>query len=100
MFCCFFFKCVQILIKRHAMHICLPVWLAVVHLVVEVWRGRATNRLQRWQCGGIIHDMPMKLKLVRSTVACSTLRCAHAVFLALSVYSLPLLCVRGCAGGL
>ena len=25
-------------IKRHTMHICLPVWLAVVHLVVEVWR--------------------------------------------------------------
>ena len=27
-----------------------------------VERGRATNRLQRWQCGGIMHDMPMKLK--------------------------------------
>ena len=27
-----------------------------------VERGRTTNRLQRWQCGGIMHDMPMKLK--------------------------------------
>ena len=25
-----------------------------------VERGRATNRLQRWQCGGIMHDMLMK----------------------------------------
>ena len=32
-------------------------------------------------------------KLVCSIVACSTLHCAHAVFLALSAYSLPLLCV-------
>jgi len=24
-------------------------------------RGRATNRLQRWQCGRIMHDMLMKL---------------------------------------
>ena len=27
-----------------------------------VERGRATNRLQRWQCGGIMHDMLMKPK--------------------------------------
>ena len=29
---------------------------------------KATNRLQHWQCGGIIHDMLMKQegKLVRS----------------------------------
>ena len=27
-----------------------------------VERGRATNRLQHWQCGGIMPDMPMKLK--------------------------------------
>ena len=27
-----------------------------------VERGRAANRLQCWQCGGIMHDMPMKLK--------------------------------------
>ena len=26
-----------------------------------VERGKSTNRLQRWQCGGIIHDMLMKL---------------------------------------
>ena len=26
-----------------------------------VERGRATDRLQRWQCGGIMHDMLMKL---------------------------------------
>ena len=25
-----------------------------------VERGRATNRLQRWQCGGILHDMLKK----------------------------------------
>ena len=25
-----------------------------------VERGRATNRLQRWQCGGIMHDMLKK----------------------------------------
>ena len=25
--------------------------------------GRATNRLQHWQCGGIMPDMPMKLKM-------------------------------------
>ena len=25
-------------------------------------KGRATNRLQYWQCGGIMHDMVMKLK--------------------------------------
>ena len=43
------------------MHICHPVLQAVVHLVVEVWReGRATSRLQRWQCGGIMHDMLKK----------------------------------------
>ena len=27
-----------------------------------VERGRATNRLQRRQCGGIVHDMLMKLR--------------------------------------
>ena len=37
--------------KRHAMHICLPVWLAVVDLVVEVWREKGykqTAALAMW----------------------------------------------------
>ena len=50
-----------------------------------VERGRATNRLQCWRCGGIMHDMHAKEgKLVRSieqSLASSTLRCTHAVFL-------------------
>ena len=49
-----------------------------------VERGRATNRLQRWQCGGIMHDMLMKLRKGSWCVPLSkALRCAHAVFLAL-----------------
>ena len=28
----------------------------------DVERGRATNRLQHWHCGGVMHDMLMKLK--------------------------------------
>ena len=55
-----------------------------------VERGRTTNRLQRWQCGGIMHDMhaneAKEGKLVRSieqSLASSTLHCTHAVFLAL-----------------
>ena len=43
----FFFKCVQ----RHATHICLP---GSTSGSGGVKRGRATNRLQRWQCGGIM----------------------------------------------
>ena len=27
-----------------------------------VERGRTTNRLRCWQCGGIMQDIPMKLK--------------------------------------
>ena len=36
---------------RHTMHICLSVWLAVVNLVVEVWREKGykqTAALAMW----------------------------------------------------
>ena len=49
-----------------------------------VERGRATNRLQRWQCGGIMHDMLKKgscmVHSIEQSLASSTLRCVHAVF--------------------
>ena len=85
------------------MHICLPVWLTVVNLVVEVWREKGykqTAALAMWWNHACPANEAKEGKLVCSIVACSTLCCAHAVFLALSAYSLPLLCVRGCAGSL
>ena len=49
-----------------------------------------------------MHDMLMKLRKGSWCVPLSkALRCAHAVFLALPAQprAVPLLCVRGCAGG-
>ena len=74
--------------------------------------GRATNWQQHWQCGGIMHDMLMKLKKGSWCVPLSKDQHPHLYvaltqsfqpdFLALRAQSraVPLLCVGGCAGDL
>ena len=64
-----------------------------------VERGRATNRLQRWQCGGIMHDMLKKgswcIPLSKAYTLRNEVGIAHLqVALAHQFNSTPLVCYQ------